>query len=222
MAEFFDPRIDILPAQQKLLWEELRPARALGLTLYGGTAIALHLGHRTSVDFDFFSSKSLDPDEVRMAFPFLQRKKVQELQREMNTYTVLTESNVKISFFGGISFGRIGSPKVSRDGVAQIASLDDLLATKVKVILQRVEAKDYIDIAAMIQAGVHLPKALAAARLFYGSNFAASESLRAMTYFEGGDLKTLSKKTKAILVSAADSVQELPKFKLLSKDLSLP
>lgn len=43
-----------------------------------------------------------------------------------------------------------------------------------------------------------------------------------MTYFEGGDLHSLSKETKAILVRAADSVKELPKIKLLSKDLSLP
>jgi hypothetical protein len=30
-------------------------------TLYGGTAIALHLGHRHSADFDFFGSRPFDP-----------------------------------------------------------------------------------------------------------------------------------------------------------------
>lgn len=32
----------------------------LGFALYGGTAIALRLGHRTSVDFDFFNDRPLD------------------------------------------------------------------------------------------------------------------------------------------------------------------
>ncbi|MBF0191084.1 MAG: nucleotidyl transferase AbiEii/AbiGii toxin family protein [Magnetococcales bacterium] len=39
--------------------------------LYGGTAIALHLGHRESVDFDFFGNKPLDPTKLVPAIPFL-------------------------------------------------------------------------------------------------------------------------------------------------------
>jgi hypothetical protein len=38
----------------------LGPARSLGFVLYGGAAIALRLGHRQSVDFDFFSSRPLN------------------------------------------------------------------------------------------------------------------------------------------------------------------
>ena len=49
----FKPRLDVLaPAQQKL-WQSLQSATALGLVLYGGTAIALRLGHRQSVDFEY-------------------------------------------------------------------------------------------------------------------------------------------------------------------------
>ena len=53
MSGFFIPRMDILPSAQRLVWRELRAAAALGFVLYGGTAIALRLGHRFSVDFDF-------------------------------------------------------------------------------------------------------------------------------------------------------------------------
>ena len=56
MSELFDPHIDILPAAQQEIWPLLAPASALGFVLYGGTAVALHLGHRTSIDFDFFKS----------------------------------------------------------------------------------------------------------------------------------------------------------------------
>lgn len=49
----FTPRLDILPPAQRSLWPHL--AQVPGhFVLYGGTAIALHLGHRQSVDFDFF------------------------------------------------------------------------------------------------------------------------------------------------------------------------
>ena len=61
MPELFTPRLDILPAPQRRLWDELVETPK-EFALYGGTAIALQLGHRESVDFDFFGSRSLDPD----------------------------------------------------------------------------------------------------------------------------------------------------------------
>ena len=56
----FVPNLDILPAAQRTLWPELS-ATPDNFTLYGGTALALRLGHRASVDFDFFSNDSFDP-----------------------------------------------------------------------------------------------------------------------------------------------------------------
>jgi len=38
--------------------------------LYGGTGLALQLGHRTSEDFDFFSSSGFDPERLRTRLPF--------------------------------------------------------------------------------------------------------------------------------------------------------
>jgi hypothetical protein len=54
MNEFY-PSLDVLTAAQLRLWSELS-AVPEDFVLYGGTALALHLGHRTSVDFDFFSA----------------------------------------------------------------------------------------------------------------------------------------------------------------------
>ncbi len=51
----FNPRLDILPLSQRRLWDELGELPE-EFVLYGGTAIALHLGHRQSVDFDFFTN----------------------------------------------------------------------------------------------------------------------------------------------------------------------
>ena len=52
------PRLDILPSAQRSLWPHLRELPD-DFVLYGGTAIALRLGHRESVDFDFFSDEPL-------------------------------------------------------------------------------------------------------------------------------------------------------------------
>ncbi len=94
------------------------------------------------------------------------------------------------------------------------------MATKLKVILQRAEAKDYRDIAAMLKAGVRLAKGLTSARLMYGSNFQPSESLKAMVYFEDGDLSTLQADEKRTLVQAASAVRELETSAILGYQLS--
>lgn len=70
---------------------------------------------------------------------------------------------VKVSFFGTIAFGRVGKPDFTEDGVLQVASFDDLMATEVKVVLQRAEANDYRDVAAMVDAGVSLSRGFASA-----------------------------------------------------------
>lgn len=222
----FRPYLTILSPVQQRLWPLLRPASTLGLVLYGGTAIALRFGHRPSVDFDFFTEKPLDKGVLTAAFPFIARATV--LQESPDTLTVLVSPAandsvyVKVSFFGAIGFGRVGTPEYTEDGVLQVASPDDLMATKVKVILQRLEAKDYQDIATMINAGISLEHGLAAARLMYGQAFQPSESLKAMVYFEGGDLHTLSQAVKKTLVDAVSQVRTLPAVVRVAWELALP
>lgn len=70
MTSDFTPRLDILPPPQRRLWDELS-AVPPEFVLYGGTALALHLGHRASMDFDFFGNKPLDPSRLVPAVPFL-------------------------------------------------------------------------------------------------------------------------------------------------------
>ena len=68
MPSPFLPRLDILPPAQRRLWDELTEVPP-EFVLYGGTAIALHLGHRQSVDFDFFGIQPLDPTALTLASP---------------------------------------------------------------------------------------------------------------------------------------------------------
>jgi Nucleotidyl transferase AbiEii toxin, Type IV TA system len=63
----FRPHLEILPPAQMRLWRELSGVPN-GFVLYGGTALALHLGHRTSVDFGFFARRQIDHASWRRTF----------------------------------------------------------------------------------------------------------------------------------------------------------
>jgi Nucleotidyl transferase AbiEii toxin, Type IV TA system len=223
MSATFKPHLDILPSAQKRLWPALKKVADLGFVLYGGTAIALRLGHRSSVDFDFFIDRPLEKQKLRKDVPFLKSATV--LQDSPETLTALVpmegekDHGVKISFFSLIGFGRVGEPEQTEDGVLWAASLNDLLALKLSVILQRVEAKDYLDIAAMVKSGLSIELGVSSARALYGPSFQPSESLKALTYFEGGDLVSLAPDIRKTLVDAAGRVRDLPAVKIRSPQL---
>ncbi|MGH7042905.1 MAG: hypothetical protein ACREFY_12345 [Acetobacteraceae bacterium] len=88
MPQGFVPRLDILPAAQRRLWDELAPLPAT-FALYGRTGIALHLGHRQSVDFDFFGTPGYDLDALLASLPFLARAVV--TWRAANTLGVIVD-----------------------------------------------------------------------------------------------------------------------------------
>jgi hypothetical protein len=216
------PKLAKLPPAQRRLWPALRPSVALGFVLYGGTAVSLHLGHRRSLDFDFFSDRPLDKRAIRAAFGFMAAARtIQETADSLVVLAPAGRATVKLSFFGGLPFGRVGDPLLTRDGVLEVASLEDLLAHKLKVILQRAEMRDYRDIAAMLAAGVPLERGLAAARLFFGRAFQPAESLKALVWFEEGDLARLPRAERVRLVAAARSVGALPRVALRSESLAV-
>ena len=219
------PRLEILPLAQQRLWPELANVSDEGFVLYGGTAIALYLGHRESADFDFFSDRTFQPDDLMAKFGFLRGSEL--LQTQPDTLTALTAGagnnshpdRVKTSFFGGFHFGRLKDPKRTPDGVLEVASLQDLLAHKLKVLLQRVEIKDYLDIDALLRHGLDLAEGCAGAHALFTA-FAPQECLKALTYFNDPSLETLSEPLKERLIKAAAGVKSIPKAKIKSKTLS--
>lgn len=157
------PRVDILPPAQRRLWPELG-GTPHDFVLYGGTALALRIGHRQSADFDFFSSAGVDSARLLRTVPYLDGTDV--LQRGPDTLTCLVDRGgpVRVSFFGGLALRRVADPDALAAPAILIASPLDLAATKVEVVQARAAAKDYLDIDALIHhAGVSLPDALGAA-----------------------------------------------------------
>jgi hypothetical protein len=202
----FVPRLEILPPAQLKLWKELSETPK-EFVLYGGTALALHLGHRHSVDFDFFGNRTLDVAKIEQEIPFLQGANV--IQREKNTLSAIVDRGgpVKVSFFGLPSLPRLSTPLVAKDNGLAVASLLDLAGTNASVVQMRAEAKDYIDIDALITQGkVDLPLALSAAQAIYGPTFNSQITLKALSYFDDGNLRQLSDDTKLRLITAARHV----------------
>jgi hypothetical protein len=220
MPKCFEPKTEILPEPQKEIWPLLAPALGLSFVLYGGTAVALHLGHRRSVDFDFFRSEPLDKKELEASFGFM--RDARTIQEDENTVVVIVQMRagpVKVSFFGNIGIGRINEPLQTTDSTLLVASLEDLLATKLKAILDRAEAKDYRDIAAILSAGVSLEKALGAFAKIYGKD--PGLPLRALGYFKDGDLPALPKADQDLLRAARDRVTEIPDVSLTHGSLAV-
>lgn len=211
---------DILPVSQQRIWLQLSPVSQLGFVLYGGTSLALQLGHRTSADFDFFSSRTFQKKDILDILPFCHTADIE--QQVVNTLSLRTQDDVRISFFGGISFGRVGIPLTCADNGVQLASLDDLMATKLRVLFDRGACKDYRDLAALLRAGVSLAKGLASARKMFGNAFSPIIALKAMTFFEDGDLHEVSPEDRAVLIQASRKVGLLPPSSIVSYDLSAP
>jgi hypothetical protein len=199
----FAPRLEALPAAQRTLWPELAtvPARYV---LYGGTALTLRFAHRASSDFDFFAHDRLDHRELERTVPFV--REATTLDEGPDTRTILVRratGEVKVSFFGGIGFGRVGDPESTDDGILRAASLLDLGGTKLKALLQRVEAKDYFDVAALLEHGTALEDILGSARALFGAAFNPLIAQKALCYFKGGDLESLSLGARDRLLAAA-------------------
>ena len=202
----FAPRLEILPPAQRKLWNELSETPR-EFVLYGGTALALHLGHRHSVDFDFFGNRAFDASKIQQEIPFLKGANI--IEREKNTLSAVVDRSgpVKVSFFGLPNLLRLLPPSVAKDNGLAVASLLDLAGAKASVVQIRAEPKDYIDIDALITKGrVDLPLALSAAREIYGSTFNPQITLKALSYFEDGDLHQVPDDVRLRLVTAVRNV----------------
>ena len=86
---------------------------------------------------------------------------------------------------------------------------------KASVVQMRAEAKDYVDIDAILTDGrIDLPTALAGARAIYGRSFNPLATLKALAYFEDGTVRRLPRAVKDRLIQAARAVDldDLPQI----------
>ena len=128
-------RKDILPLLAKLRDD---------FYLAGGTALALHLGHRDSVDFDFFTQKDIDTAELTERLKeIFKNHGITKIQEEKNTLSVLINKEIKLSFF---TYKYPLLKDLHTEKNLSLASLEDIGCMKLSAILGRSSNKDYIDI----------------------------------------------------------------------------
>ena len=174
---------EIMPEEQLRIWMVCAgPTSKWKAYLAGGTSIALHLGHRRSVDFDWFTSETIRPavllgDMQELGFP------VEVQQNDEGTF-LSTVSGVSFTVFR-YRYRLLGTP-AELDG-CMLASMLDLAAMKLLAIYQRGTKKDFIDVyAIMVARQLTLAQMLDA----FCSKFGVSDTrevLRALTYFGDAD-----------------------------------
>ncbi|MFH1413140.1 MAG: nucleotidyl transferase AbiEii/AbiGii toxin family protein [bacterium] len=112
--------------------------------LAGGTGLALQLGHRDSIDFDFFSPKDINTKKLFLKIKeIFKGHKILKIQEEKNTLTVFIDKNIKLSFFT-YKYKLIG--KLINEENFKIASIEDIACMKLSTIVSRATNKDYIDL----------------------------------------------------------------------------
>jgi hypothetical protein len=199
----FQPRLDILPPAQRTLWTEL-DATPDHFTLYGGTALALRLGHRQSVDFDFFSHAAFDPEALAGELSFLAGAERVQVAGYTLTCRVERGGPVLVSFFGNLSLGEAAPRDNAEGSKVYVASLLDIAGTKAAVVQKRAQARDYLDIDALIRHGIDLPHVLAAGAIVYGRSFNPLITLKALSYFD--DVPGLPVEVRERLRAAVEAV----------------
>jgi Nucleotidyl transferase AbiEii toxin, Type IV TA system len=208
-------QLHCLPAAQRRLWDELGNVPP-EFVLCGGTALALLLGHRRSIDYDFFSYQDIDAQQLKATIPFLTDAEV--LQEEPNTLTVAVKRGkpVLVSFFGVPKMQRIKSTRPLRQPRIGLASPIDLAGMKAAVVTQRVEIKDYLDLHAIFtQTSLTILDALAAATKIYGQQFNPMLGLKAIGDLNASELTKLPQSIKRALRRVVGEVD----LKTLAQDL---
>jgi predicted nucleotidyltransferase component of viral defense system len=110
--------------------------------LAGGTALALQLGHRTSLDFDFYSKKDFDPEILIAKFKD-KFKNNMIVNRIAKGTAILTINNVSFSLFY-YPYNLIGD-LIDLDNI-KVTSIPDVSAMKLIAVAMRGKRRDFIDV----------------------------------------------------------------------------
>ncbi len=175
--------LEILTPEQEKLLPYVNKFKT-DFVLVGGTAIALHLGHRRSIDFDLFTQKEFDPDKIRLE---LARKKIlNSVGVVQQGQLTLTANQVKMTWW---QFEYNLEPTIDV-GFARIPQLVTLGAMKLFALNQRAKWKDYVDLYVLFKHEQMKLKVLTdQAKRMFGPAFNEKLIREQLAYFEDIDYK---------------------------------
>ena len=138
---------EILDRKRKNLLHKLAFLKEEGFYLAEGTGLALQLGHRKSLDFDFYKKERFNPEEIQKELiSTLGPKHVEPVQSTKGFLEVHIKS-IEITFF----FYPYNIIKLQEVHFGSIASIEDIAAMKLIAIVQRGTKRDFIDIYCLIK-----------------------------------------------------------------------
>lgn len=149
--------------------------------LVGGTALALQLGHRISIDLDFFSVKPLKTDEL---IGILEEEYNAEIFQLTDNAIVGKVKDVKIDFIAH-QYPLLNELKMEND--IRLSSLDDIAAMKLNAIKNRGSKKDFIDLYFLLKQFT-LTEMLSLVNKKYPNNVDVL-TLKSLVYFDDAELQ---------------------------------
>jgi predicted nucleotidyltransferase component of viral defense system len=112
--------------------------------LAGGTALALQMGHRDSIDFDFFSEQPINTQKLfENLREIFKEHSLVKIQEEADTLSVVIDERIKLSFF---SYFHPLLGELIDEEYLRIAGIKDIACMKLSAITGRASNKDYVDL----------------------------------------------------------------------------
>ncbi|MBA3016814.1 MAG: nucleotidyl transferase AbiEii/AbiGii toxin family protein [Proteobacteria bacterium] len=167
--------------QRKLL--PLIKAFSKDYYLVGGTAIALHIGHRRSIDFDLFTGDDIKRRSIRNQIEKDGFAIESVLYEAFDQLHVIVNS-VKITFF---NFPYEVVHPIDFEGIIRIPALLDLAAMKTYALGGRAKWKDYVDLYFVLKDYHDLKKISSRAAEIFGNSFNAKLFREQLCYFDDID-----------------------------------
>jgi hypothetical protein len=176
---------EVLAERQKGALESLGPvARSRGFYLAGGVALGLRLGHRRSVDLDWFAEQPVG-DPVVLA-ELIRRSGVDFVTGSVEAGTLRGSVNgVPVSMIEYL-YPTLQPPDDRQEIPCRIASPEDLACMKLSAIVHRGARKDFVDIYALGVCGLPPGRAVDLYRRKYGTQD-TGHVVYALSYFDDAE-----------------------------------
>lgn len=180
-----------------------------GFGLVGGTAIALHIGHRRSIDFDLFSDGQFNNQSILKKIK--RTLKIDEIIVNKLDELTFTLNGVKFTFFN-FPYKLSYSKKI---GIfVRMPDLLTLAAMKAFALGMRAKWKDYIDLYFIIKDHYSIEDISKKAKKIFGSHFNEKIFRGQLAYFEGINYSEEVEFLPGFAVSDKTVKKELIKFSL--------
>lgn len=183
-------QIDILPLISKF---------ADNFCLIGGTAIALQLGHRRSIDFDLLTTDLLNNEQIRKTVR--SKNKIEGVAVNEPEELTLIVDGLKLTF---LQYPFNIDTSISFKGIIKMPDILTLAAMKAFALGRRAKWKDYVDIY-FISKQKSFKEIVKKAKEIFGNEFSEKLFREQLSYFED--------------INYSESVNYMPGFEVPDKEI---